>query len=197
MIARCTDIRHNTGRWAPVPRIPLSLEEAGQLLWAAQGLACHETPSSFSTASSHPTEAHLCAGMIQDLPPGCYRYDPDRHALLMACAGDRRSELSTFSPDPAWVTEAPAVIILSTFIDWTNDMRRKHGQAHLQAELGGMAQNLLEIANAMNLSGDIIDTFDTTIVGSLLGIHPPETPFALLTAGRGGRLEKPARVASA
>jgi hypothetical protein len=69
----------------------LSLNEASQLLWAAQGMT---HPSGYRTAPSagalYPLEVYLVVGRVEGLSAGVYQYLPAEHALVQILEGDIR-----------------------------------------------------------------------------------------------------------
>ena len=85
----------------------LSIEQLGQLLWAAQGIT--DTKGGLRAAPSsgalYPLETYVV------LPSGIYRYDPQHHELKRIVEGDRRLELQKASLDQDAVGSAPAVFL--------------------------------------------------------------------------------------
>jgi hypothetical protein len=67
---------------------PLTLQQAAQVLWAAQGVS---GPAGLRTAPSagalYPLEVFLVAGAVEGLTAAVYRYDPHRHELQIGVGG--------------------------------------------------------------------------------------------------------------
>ena len=63
----------------------LSLEDVGQMLWAACGINVDGVSGATRTAPSagagYSVELYLVAGSVKDLEPGIYHYIADTHAL--------------------------------------------------------------------------------------------------------------------
>ena len=63
---------------------PLSLQEVGQLLWAAQGITNKKGRRTAPSAGAlYPIEVYLVAGEVSNLQAGIYRYIPQWHSLEM------------------------------------------------------------------------------------------------------------------
>ena len=89
-------------------RAPLSLAEAGQLAWAAQGMTHLEGLRTAPSAGAlYPLELFLVAGDVQGMEPGVYRYLPRRHALARLAEGDRRKPLGRAAYGQEWSADAP------------------------------------------------------------------------------------------
>ena len=70
----------------------LTINQASQLLWAAQGITGGDGyRTAPSAAALFPFEVFLVAGSVDSLEPGVYRYDPGEHAVTPTVAGDRRA----------------------------------------------------------------------------------------------------------
>jgi hypothetical protein len=79
---------------------PLALEDAGQLLWAAQGVTgLGGLRTAPSAGAVYPLHLYLIAMDVAGLRPGAYAYDPDRHVISLWKAGDLRAKLKKAACD--------------------------------------------------------------------------------------------------
>lgn len=163
----------------------LSLEEAAQLLWAAQGVTSR---SGYRTAPSagalYPLETFLCAGRVEGLPAGVYRYRPDRHDLVVLAAGDRRAELAAAALAQSWVREAPVVIALAAVYRRVTGRYLQRGLRYAWMEAGHAAQNVLLQAVALGFGGVPVGAFDDRAIARVLRMAPEEQPLYLIPLGR-------------
>lgn len=165
---------------------PLTLDEVGQLLWAAQG---QTTPDGRRTAPSagglRPLELHLVAGAVQGLPPGIYRYAPADHALTRSVAGDRRAALaaSAFGAQ-GWLQQAPALVVVTGVVARSAGRYGARAERYAALEAGAAAQNLLLQAVALGLGSTFVGAFDDGALAMLLGLPEGERPWAVLPVGR-------------
>jgi len=164
---------------------PLSLREAAQLLWAAQG---RNRPAGGRTAPSagalYPLEVHLVAGRVEGLAPAAYRYDADAHSLSPQVAGDLRQRLAQAARAQTWLADAPAILVITAVPERT---ARKYGDRatrYIHMEVGHAAQNVYLQAAASGLGTVVVGAFDDAAVAALLELDPAEQPLALMPLGR-------------
>ncbi len=73
-------------------REPLTLQEIGQLLWAAQGITYQRKGfrSAPSAGATYPLVIYLSVrtGGVEGLAPGIYMYEPVGHRLYLVKPGD-------------------------------------------------------------------------------------------------------------
>lgn len=166
-------------------RAALSLEEVGQLLWAAQGITSR---SGYRTAPSagalYPLETFLCAGRVDGLPAGVYRYRPEGHELVPLAEGDRRAELAAAALAQGWVREAPVVIALAAVYRRVTGRYMQRGVRYAWMEAGHAAQNVLLQAAALGLGGVPVGAFDDRAVARVLRMAGEEEPLYLIPVGR-------------
>jgi SagB-type dehydrogenase family enzyme len=164
---------------------PLNLAEIAQLLWSAQGIT---RPGGYRTAPSagalYPLEVYLVAGMVNDIPPGVYRYLPDEHALVKTIAGDVRSELSQAAVDQQAVEDAPAAIVITAIYERTTVKYRDRGYQYVHIEVGSAAQNVYLQVVSMNLGTVFIGAFYDEDVKEILGLGEGEQPLGIMPVGR-------------
>lgn len=163
---------------------PLSLDEVGQLLWAAQGVTA---PGGLRTAPSagalYPLEVTLVAGAVDGLQPGLYRYLPASHALTPLGGGDRRAALSRAALHQTWLQEAPAAFAFGAVEARTAAKYGTRSPRYVHIEVGHAAQNLLLQARALGLAAGVIGAFDDAKVAEVLGMRDEEKPLYLIPVG--------------
>lgn len=165
---------------------PLTLAEAGQLLWAAQGITeprkgLRAAPSAGAT---FPLEVHLVSGNIEGIGRGVYRYHPAGHAILIVRDGDVRDELAAAALGQAWVARAAAVLVLSAEYERTTRRYRERGIRYVHMEAGHAAQNACLQAVALGLGTVVVAAFDDEWVRRVLRLPEGEHPLYLVPVGR-------------
>ena len=109
---------------------PLTLAEAGQLLWSAQGIT--ESGRGLRTAPSagatYPLNMLFVAGNVTGLASAVYRYDPASHSLTLAKSGDLRQELAQAALDQGQVAQAPASLVITGIYSRTTARYGDRGQ---------------------------------------------------------------------
>ena len=130
---------------------PLELWQISQLLWAAQGIT---DPDGLRTAPSagalYPLELYTCAGNVEGLPRGIYRYEPDDHELTVTLQGDARTELCEASLSQTCLMDAAAVFVFSAIYERTTVKYGERGLRYVHIEVGHAAQNLVLQAAALD-----------------------------------------------
>lgn len=166
-------------------RARLTLGEAAQLLWAAQGVT---SKSGYRTAPSagalYPLETFLCAGQVDRLGAGAYKYRPDRYDLLRLADGDARRGLADAALGQAWLREAPLTIALAGVFRRTTGRYQQRGIRYAWMEAGHAAQNILLQAAALGLGGVPVGAFDDRCVQRILRMGSEEEPLYLIPVGR-------------
>jgi len=164
---------------------PLTLPEAGQLLWAAQGIT---DPNGFRTAPSagalYPLELYLVVKSVDRLSPGIYHYLPTDHQLRLLSAGEVSDQLSDAALRQSAVKNAPAVIVLSAVPERTTARYGERGMQYVFMEAGHAAQNVCLQAVALDLGTVTIGAFDEDEVRTILNLPEHEIPLYLLPVGR-------------
>jgi SagB-type dehydrogenase family enzyme len=159
----------------------LTLQQVGQLLWAAQG---RNDPSGLRTAPSagalYPLELLVAAGDVTGLDPGVYRYRPQQHALEMLHAGER---LAGAALGQHWVADSAAVLIITAVYERTTRKYGERGKRYVHIEVGHAAQNALLQAASLGLAAAVVGAFDDSALASLLDLPAPEQPLYLLPVG--------------
>lgn len=165
----------------------LSLEDISQLLWAAQGITHSDGLRTAPSAGAlYPLEIYLVAGRIATLPPGIYRYTPQRHQLLRTGSGDRRTELARAALDQTWIADAPAVLVIAAVFPRTAVKYGERAERYIHIEAGHAAENVCLQAVALSLGTTVVGAFSDAKVKRLLEAGEEE-PLLLLPVGKEGR----------
>lgn len=162
----------------------LPLDSIAQLLWAAQGIT---TPDGRRTAPSagalYPLELYLLAGSVQDLRAGVYHYQPARHSLEQALAGDLRAALAEAALGQDWISQASAAVLIVGVYQRTSRKYGARAERYVHIEAGHAAQNLLLQAVTLGLGGTAVGAFDDKALQGLLRLPRDEHPLVILPIG--------------
>ena len=166
---------------------PLSLAEAGQLLWAAQGITSAgswKLRAAPSAGALYPLEVAFVAGEVSGLSPGVYRYLPADHALRSDLQGDLRAELAAAAVGQDWVAQAACALVIAAVYRRTARKYGRRSGRYVHIEVGHVGQNVYLQARALGLGTTIVGAFDDDRVQNLLDLGPDEEPIAILPVGR-------------
>ena len=158
----------------------LTLDEIGQLLWAAQGVTHGEGRRTAPSASGlNALETYV----ITD--DGVARYLPHEHALLPLHDGDLRVALQEACGGQPFIGSAPLVVAFSIV---PGRISGRHGEErglrYSDFEAGHAGQNLLLQAVALGLGAVPVGSFDDRAVCQLLELPDGEKPRYLFALGR-------------
>jgi SagB-type dehydrogenase family enzyme len=159
--------------------MPLTLDELGQLLWAAQGIT---HPAGYRTAPSagalYPLEIYVLT------EESTYHYDPTGHRLRLHQPGDLRPALHGAALEQDAVLNAPAVFVIAAVYE---RLEGKYGKErsprYAQLEAGHAAQGLLLQAVALNLGAVPIGAFKDDRVREVLSMPDNHRPLYLIPVG--------------
>ena len=162
----------------------LTLADAAQLLWAAQG---KNRPDGHRTAPSaravYGIEVYLIAGSVTGLPAGVYRYRSATHDLVLAQAGDRRAELTAAPGRPAGgAASAPLVLVFAVAGDRAAARWGALADRFGAMEVGFAAQNVYLKAAALGLGTTFMAGFNDSAMARTLA--PTERPMGIMPVGK-------------
>lgn len=163
---------------------PLSLEQAGQLLWAAQGENNIRQRTTPSAGALYPLEIYLIAGNVIGLEAGVYHYQPGGHRLRMIRAGDRRADLAAAALHQDWMAQAPAMIVIAAVYARTNVKYGDRTIRYVNMEVGAAAENIYLQSEALNLGTVFVGAFYELKVQSSLELPEAEIPLGIMPVGR-------------
>ncbi len=159
----------------------LTLAEASQLLWAAQG---ENRPGKRVVPSAHakyPLELYLLTSGSPDLAPSLYHYLPAGHQLARMAVGTPQTLLGAVKGMQAWIKDAPAVFVMAG-----DSSRIGEGALALNLtyyEGGAAAQGLLLQASALGLGAGTAAGVDLEAVARILKLPKGTQVMTLLPVG--------------
>jgi len=122
-------------------------------------------------------------GDVDGLPSAIYRYNPDRHELVLTREGDRRRELGAAALGQDCVEAGAAVIALAAVYERTTGKYGERGIRYVHMEVGHAAQNVCLEAAALGLGAVVVGAFEDAAVKRVLGLARDEEPLALIPVG--------------
>ncbi len=163
---------------------PVTLEDAAQLLWAAQGvtgLAGLRTAP--SAGAIYPLHTYLIAMHVTGLREGSYAYDPYTHSLTLRKAGDLRARLLKACCEQMEVDDAALAILFSISF---NRSKREFGEAGIRLahiETGHAGQNVLLQATALSIGTIGMGKLDPLAMRKVAELPASEESVYLILAG--------------
>lgn len=167
----------------PAPT-PLTLEEVGQLCWAAQGITDargHRTAP--SAQAKYPLELYVLVGAVTGLAPGLYHYQPSGHALRPVSSGDLRADFVTKGVGEGWVAQAPVIFVVSGVAEKMAAMGER-GRPFMWVEVGLASQGFFLQATGLGLGSTFVGGFRPAQAATVLGLAATEEVLAVLPVGR-------------
>ncbi len=158
----------------------LTLEEIGQLLWAAQGIT--HPREGLRTAPSagalYPLEVYVANG------DGVFHYLPQENTLVQQVAEDVRCQLRAAAGEQESLKEAPCVFVITGVEGRITIKYGQRGIRYEEMEAGHSTQNLLLQAVALRLAGVPIGAFSDREVAQILRLRKGERPLYLIPVGQ-------------
>jgi len=157
----------------------LSLQEVGQILWAAQGIT---SPRGFRTAPSahgfYPVTLYLVVSHVNGLARGVYVYDPEAHVLRLLTRGDWSRHLSEQLP----VLRGAVNLVITATYERKVAKYADSWEQYFHIEVGCVVQNVYLQAEAMGLGTVVIGAFVPDKVKELL--KTDLVPLAIMPIGK-------------
>jgi SagB-type dehydrogenase family enzyme len=158
---------------------PLTIQELGQLAWAAQGITF---PSrGFRTAPSagalYPIELYVVTA------DGLYHYVPQEHKLRVLNESDLRGDLARAAGGQSSVRAAAADFVVTAVHERTTRKYTDRGNRYVHFEVGHVGQNIHLQAVALGLGSVPIGGFREERVKSALSLPPDHEPLYIIPVG--------------
>jgi len=162
---------------------PLTMQEIGQLVWAAQGITL---PSSgFRTAPSagalYPIELYIVTA------DGLYHYVPQRHKLRVLNESDLRGDLARAALGQSSVRNAAADFVVTAVYERTTRKYHDRAKRYVHIEVGHVGQNIHLQAVALGLGSVSIGAFRDDRVKSVLSLPADHEPLYIIPVGHPAR----------
>ena len=163
----------------------LTLTEASQLMWVAQGITGpagkRATPSARAV---YPLQVWLVANDVTGLAPGIYRYEPKEHALALVTPGDPRASVAAAARGQASIQHAAAVVAVAGDSALAAAKFGGNAARWLGMEAGFVVQDVYLEATVLGLGTVMVGGFDESAAGRALGLPPGWEALALMPVGR-------------
>jgi SagB-type dehydrogenase family enzyme len=163
----------------------LSLDEVGQLLWAAQGITSpNGARAAPSAGGTYPLEIYLAPGRVTELEPGIYRYRPAGHELELVAAGDVRARLAEAALDQAWVADGAIDVVIAAVHARTTQRYGERGIRYVHLEAGHATENLCLQATALGLGAVTVGAFSDDELAAAMHMPEDHEPLYVIPVGR-------------
>ncbi|ELZ17461.1 SagB/ThcOx family dehydrogenase [Natrinema limicola] len=170
-------------------RTPIDIDDVAQLLWAAQGRT-HvrdgvELRAAPSAGTTYPLTIFLevAPNGSEELEPGVYRYEQQRHALERDLETAVHDDLTAASLDQAVIADAPMTIVVTADYDRTQRQYPDHGERYVHMEAGHVAENVHLVCEARGLNTCPVGAFTDTAVATALSLPARLEALYLLPVG--------------
>jgi len=161
---------------------PLTLEEVGQILWAAQGITAEwGGRTAPSAGATYPLEIYLLVGEVKNLSAGLYHYLPSSHTLVKVIEGDLRAELASAALGQKMIEKAPITIVITAIFHRTTDKYGVRGNRYVHIEVGHVAENIYLQAEGLKLATVAVGAFNDEDVKKILQLK--EEPLYIMPIG--------------
>jgi len=156
----------------------LTLEQIGQLTWAAQG---RDAQSRYRTVPSagatYPLELFV---VIDD---GLFRYLPAKHALEKLTEQDLRAALASVAWGQEFIEAAPLTLVFAAQFSRTTNHYGQRGVRYVYMEAGHAAQNVHLQAEALGLGSVAVGAFDDSSISKVLSLPNDLEPIYMVVVG--------------
>jgi SagB-type dehydrogenase family enzyme len=157
---------------------PLTLEQVGQLVWAAQG---QEPGQRYRTAPSAGATYPLELFVV--IPDGLFHYLTNEHAIEQLTGQDLRARLSSAAWGQEFIAVAPLTLVLAAEFDRTTMRYGNRGIRYVYMEAGHAAQNVHLQAESLGLGSVAVGAFDDAGVKKVLSLSGDLEPVYMVTVG--------------
>jgi SagB-type dehydrogenase family enzyme len=168
-------VRRSRRKFSPQP---LTLEQIGQLCWAAQGQEhgsrYRTTPSAGAT---YPLELFIVT------TEGLFHYLPAEHTLKKISDQDLRTKLATAAWGQDFVEAAPVTLVFAAEFSRTTNHYGKRGARYVYMEAGHAAQNVHLQAESLGLGSVAVGAFDDNSISEVLTLPENLEPVYMVSVG--------------
>jgi len=171
--------RRSTREYTPQS---LTMNDVGQLLWAAQGIISSDGKRTAPSAMHrYPLEIAVVARHVDGLPNGAWRYLPAKHSLeLLTSASSGRPILANATSQPQ-VQSAPAVFVIAAVYERMGSGAKNRTWTDYEAGLA--SENLLLEAVSLGLGAVITGGIDPALVKEAMRFTGNEQVIVVVPVG--------------
>lgn len=163
----------------------VSAEVLSQILWAAQGVTdSRGLRTAPSAGATYPLETYAVLGKVTGIPPGVYRYNPEKHSLEPVAAGDVRKKLSEAALSQRVIEHAPFTVVFTAVYDRTKKRYGTRGEMYVHMEAGHAGQNIYLQCVSWGLATVAVGAFREKKVAALLKLPDNEVPLYIFPVGK-------------
>jgi SagB-type dehydrogenase family enzyme len=164
----------------------LTLEQIGQLAWAAQGQSARRDPASRepsryrtvpSAGATYPLELFVVT------EEGLFHYLPGKHALEKLVDQDVRPALAAAAWGQEFIAAAPVTLVFAAEFARTTGRYGQRGIRYVYMEAGHAAQNVHLQAESLGLGSVAVGAFDDSSVSKVLALPDNLEPLYMLPVG--------------
>lgn len=157
---------------------PLTLEQIGQMAWAAQG---QDKNSKYRTTPSAGATYPLELFIVNN--EGMFRYLPDKHSLEKLADQDLRASLASAAWGQEFIQAAPLTLVFAAEFTRTTGHYSERGIRYVYMEAGHAAQNVHLQAEALGLGSVAVGAFDDAAVSKVLSLPQNFEPLYMVVVG--------------
>jgi SagB-type dehydrogenase family enzyme len=187
--------------WREFSNQPLDRSQLETLLWLSFGIqgwaripGVGRLPlkTSPSGGALHPLEAYLLIRNVNEIVPGIYHYDPERHRLELLRPGASKVEIRKWLAGQAW-SSGSAVLVFLTAVFPRAQWKYEHSRAYrvVLAEAGHVCQTFCLTATWLGLAPFCTMALAETEIERALGVDGV-TESVMYAMGAGARPDRPA-----
>jgi SagB-type dehydrogenase family enzyme len=162
----------------------LTLAEAGQLLWAAQGENRDGRRTVPSAHAKYPLKLYLLTAGSDSLAAGFYLYQSAGNKLLKQADFTPAATLEKVKGMQSWISAAPAVFVVAGVPTQMDPTGKGDGLTLTYYEGGAAAQDLLLQAVALGLDAGTAAGLDMAALGQALNLASDTRILTVLPVGR-------------
>ncbi|MEW6264235.1 MAG: SagB/ThcOx family dehydrogenase [Thermodesulfobacteriota bacterium] len=166
---------------------PISLEQLGQLLWAAQGVTEDRgfKRAAPSAGALYPMDVYAVVGEggTTGLSAGNYHYEPGGHSLKLIAPGDLRPEVAAAALSQNWMARAPVNLVITAEYNRVGGKYGQRGVRYAMIEAGHIGQNIFLQAESLGLGAGIVGAFHDEELARIMKIPRPHEPLLIMPVG--------------
>lgn len=168
------------------------LDRLGSLLGSTVGVARHvrlpdgtdrALPFAPTAGGLRTLDVHVVARRVTAVPPGVWRYDPDRHRLVPTSTGDPTEHLALAYLQAEFADRAPATLVLVARAGVALATYPPRHYRTLHVEAGVAAQSIALVATGLGLGCCMVAGYRDDVVAGLLALDVTDIPMLLLPVG--------------